>query len=202
MKDFNREVALDYDNDIRRKVLGYDVLQAHITTILKHELKENARVLVVGCGTGEEIKRLEDNFSQITIIGIDPSEEMLEVAKSKVSSSLIHSDIQSFEDKEGFDCVISVLVSHFIPLEKDQKKDFFQSVRKLLKEDGLLIGADLMDFGLEKYYFKLLQEKMGKSFFPIKRSQFEELTKSCCFGSPSYYFNSMGICGYLMKVVN
>jgi tRNA (cmo5U34)-methyltransferase len=77
MKNFNDSVAKEYEQDIRKKILGYDVMQNLITILINHELPLNSSILVVGCGTGEEIVRLEKLSSSYQIIGIDPSQDMI-----------------------------------------------------------------------------------------------------------------------------
>ena len=200
MKDFNAEVAQIYDEDIRKKIIGYDVMQELILNIFKKRLRPADKVLVIGCGTGAEILRLESMGLDLNITGIDPSQEMLNHAQTKVSSELICTSLEDYskqvQQDEKFDCVVTILVSHFI--KGSAAKDiFFQGIKDLIKPTGFLVGADLMDIGLADYYQDKLKDALNHLFFPLTNDELELLLVQKGFSSPLYFFNSLGIQAFL-----
>ncbi|WP_044966496.1 hypothetical protein [Sorangium cellulosum] len=58
--DFGRERALSYDDQVRRFWAGYGVMQQVIAEVIAAALpdKEAASLLIVGVGTGSEVKPL------------------------------------------------------------------------------------------------------------------------------------------------
>jgi len=101
-------------------------------------LKENDRVLDVACGTGVLFPHiLKRNISSLT--GIDISEKMIEVAKSKFNDqrlTLIAGDVLNFSQK-GFDKVIIYnAYPHF-----DDKKTLIFHINSLLNPGGRIVIA-------------------------------------------------------------
>ena len=82
------------------------------------KIEENSSVLEVGCGTGEFandlIKKKLSNY-----IGVDISEEVIEVAKSKVNHpnfKFIATDFLEVEIDTKFDYAIFPMIIHSIPI--------------------------------------------------------------------------------------
>ena len=87
------------------KIMG-DLLQEKVAS---GQIPENARVLDVGCATGALVSHLKQRFSNMSFLGIDVSEELLEVAKDKVpNASFLASGVQEVPTKfsEKFDVVL------------------------------------------------------------------------------------------------
>jgi tRNA (cmo5U34)-methyltransferase len=55
---FDGARAAAYDDKIRRLAPGYDVLHDSIASLAATQLADDAHLLVVGAGTGEELVRL------------------------------------------------------------------------------------------------------------------------------------------------
>ncbi len=123
---------------------------------LFENVKENERVLDLGCGNG----RFYENLKNTNYTGIDNSEKLIEIARRnyegvdfRVASAL---DIP-FKDEE-FDRVFSLAVLHHIPKEYHNK--FLKEVKRVLKNNGLLILTvwNLKD-RKEKNDVKIISEK-------------------------------------------
>jgi malonyl-CoA O-methyltransferase len=93
------------------------------------------RVLDVGCGTGRLAIVLAERFGA-KVWGIDPSAEMLEVARSKQPSigwKLAHAESLPFRDAWFERAATSLVVHH---LDRPQA---FREVRRVLADDGRFV---------------------------------------------------------------
>lgn len=94
------------------------------------------KVLMLGCGTGEESIMLKE-FGASEIIGIDLSHESIRIAKeSYPECEFLVGDMHSlpFED-ESFDFVYSSLAIHY----SETPEDVYKEIRRVLKKDGILL---------------------------------------------------------------
>jgi ubiquinone/menaquinone biosynthesis C-methylase UbiE len=121
------QVAADYARHRRVHPGVLERLQARLTS--------GARVLEVGCGTGNYITALE-NVTGGACYGLDPSAEMLTRARSQartVAFSRGRADRLAFPPAY-FDLVFSVDVIHHLA----EPGRYFQEAYRVLKPDGLL----------------------------------------------------------------
>src|SRR4051812_7763403 len=56
-------------------------------TLKRTPMSNDARVLDVGCGTGELLRRLRAKYPQAKLAGIDPVPQMLDVARDKLNAN-------------------------------------------------------------------------------------------------------------------
>lgn len=109
-------------------------------------LQPGQSLLDIGCGTGEILYRLHKNFGEeISLYGIDPSTDMLDVARYKLRKA---KNVQletgtgeqlQFPDS-SFDWVVSSLTFHHIPL--DVKRATIRESHRVLKPGGKLLNSD------------------------------------------------------------
>ena len=103
-------------------------------------------LLDVGCGTGEVIHRLHRKFGgTVRLCGIDPSEDILEVARRKlrdagnITLGVGKSEQLSFPD-EHFDWVVSSLTFHHLP--RHLRRRSLTEIHRVLKPGGSLLVTD------------------------------------------------------------
>ena len=152
MKKFDSPTALAYDQDIRARIPGYDLIQDLLCSVLQVEVsEENASVLVAGSGSAEEICRLGQQHPQWTFTGIDPSAAMNALALKKLQArelisrvQLEEKSVEQFSSAQRFAVGLSVLVSHFIP-DDGSKEIYFQIIAKHLKPGAPLLIVDLIE---------------------------------------------------------
>lgn len=115
--------------------------------------RENMRILDVGCGTGNYSIKL----SQLgcSVVGVDISENMLEIAKKKsaklnLNIRFLHSNSEELPfDDESFDAVISITAIEFFTNPGASVKEML----RVIKEKGsLVIGTINKDSPWGKLY--------------------------------------------------
>jgi demethylmenaquinone methyltransferase/2-methoxy-6-polyprenyl-1,4-benzoquinol methylase/phosphoethanolamine N-methyltransferase len=110
-------------------------------------LRPGESVLEVGCGTGELTQRARARVGPSgRVYGIDPSAEMIAVARQKSARKNLGIDyrvatIEALPFPEAnFDVVLSSLMMHHLP--EDLKSLGLGEVRRVLKPDGRLLIVD------------------------------------------------------------
>ncbi|MEG0381498.1 MAG: class I SAM-dependent methyltransferase, partial [Kurthia sp.] len=80
---FDAKLAKQYDSGIRRALPTYDPMLRLIQTFLRANTSEDAHLLIVGAGGGNEVTNFGLNNPSWRFTGVDPSETMLAVANEK-----------------------------------------------------------------------------------------------------------------------
>lgn len=113
------------------------------------ELPEDANVLCVGVGTGDELIYLAALKPGWTFTAVEPSGPMLEICKQRAEKEGIASRCVFFEgylgslaDDEMYDAATCFLVSQFI-LDDLARSRFFRDIAVRLKPNGVLASSDL-----------------------------------------------------------
>ncbi len=104
---------------------------------------DKLQVLDAGCGTGNLLQFLEKKIPGATLVGIDLSPEMLQLARTKISgqTSLIQADLNKalpFHDA-AFGLITSTNVLYFVK----EPRYTLQEYQRLLNPGGLLILTTL-----------------------------------------------------------
>jgi len=105
-------------------------------------------ILDLGCGTGLHAGKLISKGYEIT--GLDNSEQMIKIARTKVNGKFLVGDMANFkidneinenadEKNEKFDAIICMFSGLGYLTENKQIESFFTCCKNHLKEDGLLI---------------------------------------------------------------
>ena len=113
-------------------------------TLRRLPLSAASRVLDVGCGTGELLRRIRANVPDAVLAGLDPVPEMLDVAREKLSG---HDDLRvGYADRlpwnaGTFDVVVSCNMFHYIsePLRA------LREIARVLRPTGALVLTDWCD---------------------------------------------------------
>ncbi|MCP3739324.1 class I SAM-dependent methyltransferase [Rossellomorea sp. BNER] len=126
---FNSDIAIAYEANTRTSIPTYDMLFVMIQSYYRVQFGEKAAsLLVIGAGGGNELSAWGPSNPKWTFTGVDPSKEMLEIAKNKTVQlglesrvRLIHGTIDDLPLPDSkFDAASCILVLHFI--DDDQEK--------------------------------------------------------------------------------
>ncbi|PCK20771.1 SAM-dependent methyltransferase [Bacillus pumilus] len=139
----------------------YDELMTHApydewVQWIQQYIGPNAKIIDVGCGTGEISLRLAQNGHVVT--GIDLSEEMLAFAQQKAqahkqSIQFLHQDMRELT---GFDQAFQAAVIccdslNYLKNENDVKKTF-KNMFQFLEADGVLLFDVHTPYKMEKVF--------------------------------------------------
>lgn len=125
-------------------------------------LPDNARILCVGVGTGEEMVYLAKRFPRWSFTAVEPSGAMLRVCREKVETQGFASRcdfhegyLDSLPTTDKFDAATCFLVSQFI-LEREVRSAFFRAIATRLRPGGILASSDLACGGDARTYDAML----------------------------------------------
>lgn len=147
-KFFDEKVSAGYDERVRKMGAINDNIHLLIWLILQ-DLPEDARILCVGVGTGNEIVYLAEKFPGWHFHGIDPSAPMLDACRKKLRENGIESRavlsqgyLSEIDTGAPFDAALCLLVSHFI-LDDAERQGLFADMHGRLKPKAYLIHSDI-----------------------------------------------------------
>lgn len=127
----------------------YDAWFDHLMAIFKKMNFKGKDILDLACGTGEMTMRLSKKGYKA--LGVDLSQEMLEVAQEKAYNNnlkvhYIQQDMTELDLFHPYDAVISYCDGFNYITEDNQLESVFEHVHSYLKNDGLFI------FDISSYY--------------------------------------------------
>ncbi|MEA3536987.1 class I SAM-dependent methyltransferase [Rhizobium sp. CC-YZS058] len=132
-----------YIDGVRRNVPGLDGLHRMTWLLLAERVPVDGRVLVVGAGGGLELQALAEQECGWTFDGVDPSSDMLALARRTASSNLerinVHQGDISAAPDGPFDGAVCSLVFHHISPEDRRKA--LEGIRRRLRPDAPFILA-------------------------------------------------------------
>ncbi|NJM64784.1 MAG: class I SAM-dependent methyltransferase [Acaryochloris sp. RU_4_1] len=149
--DFDSSSALpatEYDVAVRQSIPGYDALLSMLAALFQIYLTNGAHILIVAAGGGNEIITLGQTNATWQFTGVDPSEQMLALAQSKVESVglgdrvTLHRGIAQDLPIQPFNAATSLLVMHFLP-DDGTKSDYLQAISSRLQPGSPFVLADL-----------------------------------------------------------
>ena len=155
-------------------------------TIELADIKKGERVLDVGCGTGTlTIAAMRQAGPSGEAHGIDPSAEMIGVARQKAAKAGVDAQFQTaaieklpFPDGH-FDLVLSSLMLHHLPA--DVKRAGFAEVNRVLKPGGRFLAVDIAEssghFGhiLQALGVHKTEGKLGEAPAMLREAGFEDV---------------------------
>jgi tRNA (cmo5U34)-methyltransferase len=138
----------DYDVAVRQSIPGYDALMSMLAALFSVYLADNAHILIVAAGGGNEISTLGQAHPSWQFTGVDPSEKMLAVAQSKVEALglsdrvTLHQGVVQDLPKSPFNAATSLLVMHFLP-DDGTKLNYLQAIAARLQSGSPFVLVDM-----------------------------------------------------------
>ena len=211
----------DYDGNAKKRqneiINGINRAQCYVEKPMMKSMMidlKDKKALMIGCGTGEESKLLEE-YNVKEIIGIDISKTSIEIAKATYPNhDFIVADMHNlpFADN-SFDFVYSSLSIHY----SDKPEKVYKEINRVLKNNGKFLFSvghpmrwtsekvtiDNNEFKLLGYQNSSTENKVyGKynSFTKIEEYlACEDMTFSLYIGSPSTHFKLLKESGFVVE---
>lgn len=140
-------------------------------------LPAGAKVLDVGCGTGEHLKRAQKH--QLIASGVEPAPAMIAAARANVLGADLKEGIATelpFEDGT-FDAVLMIEVLRY--LDHDDIRKALAEARRVLRPGGKLLVTLVNRWALDGFYLRqwLRQRRKGR--------EYDTVNPFCEFYTPS-----------------
>lgn len=178
--DFDDERARRYDHMARQTLPGYEELHHMTSSLLGVELGEQARVLVIGAGTGMELLTLAQQHPQWRLTGVDPSAEMLTVARERLHArgwtervQLHVGHTRELSETDRYDAATCLLVIHHMAME-EQKEVLRQIARRLKGEAPLIVAEMIGDTASPQFQRFLAAWKLRQQTFGTPAEDIEQ----------------------------
>jgi tRNA (cmo5U34)-methyltransferase len=131
---FSGQSVHSYAEGPPRQVPGFFGLHRMTTMLLAERTPADGRVLVLGAGGGLELKVFAEAHPGWSFDGVDPSADMLRLAKDAVGPYAdrvrLHEGYVGSAPEGPFDAATSLLTFHFIP--RDQRLATLTEIRRRL----------------------------------------------------------------------
>jgi tRNA (cmo5U34)-methyltransferase len=141
---FSDPVAVaSYAERAQRQVPGFADLQRMAMLLLAEHAPGAADILVLGAGGGLELKVFAEAQPEWRLLGIDPSAEMLNLARSTLGSLLPRAELLEgtidAAPLKPFDGAACLLTLHFLP--REERLRTLREVRRRLKPGAPFVMA-------------------------------------------------------------
>lgn len=147
-----------------------------------------AKVLDVGCGTGEHLQRAVD--AGLSAFGVEPAPAMLDIARRNVPGARVTQGVATdlpFGDGE-FDLLVMVEVLRY--LDRPDTEKALAEARRVLKPGGQLFVTLVNRWALDGFY--VLQRARAV----LKRREFDDKNPYCLFHTPGSARRDLRLAGF------
>lgn len=134
------------------------------------DLPPQPKILEIGCGTGHNIQHLQSKFPDAQILGVDLSQEMLNVAHNKLGNSdqikLLKTNYGSGRiEEESFDLI---LLSYTLTMMSAQYHDILNQITNHLKPEGVVAVVDFhtSPFGWFRHWMNMNHVNLDGCLLP------------------------------------
>jgi len=142
---FSRPSVGGYAEGPLRQVPGFAALHRMTAMLLAERVPPDGHVLVLGAGGGLELKAFAEAQPGWSFDGVDPSADMLQLAKQTVGPQptriKFHHGYIENAPEGPFDGATSLLTFHFIP--REQRVETLRQLHRRLKRGAPLVVAHI-----------------------------------------------------------
>lgn len=135
--------------------------QGNVRSLISSLEEKSPSILEVGCGTGNYLLKVAENFPQASVYGLDLNSSMLEICRQKTShlknvKKLVCEAAQNlpFEDN-SMDLIMAMQTLHHYGEDENRIK-FFKEVHRVLKPGGRLLIDHSTNIQLNLFWFVFL----------------------------------------------
>jgi len=141
---FENERASGYDQFVEAWIPNYQYFLDFLPRLFGDS--DPSEILVVGCGTGNEIQKLVAKQKKWNVTGIDPSPEMIQQARQKLEGytnvRLIEALIGDLEIDRKYEAATLLLVLHFLE-DNGSKLELLKQIGNRLISGALFVMLDI-----------------------------------------------------------
>lgn len=137
----------EYAQTVGQVNVGYDLLFTLVGCFLSAQRRPELDLLVVGAGGGAEIERFLPGNPGWRLTGVDPSREMLALARAKTEQlglrervTLVDGTVDKLAAEARFDAATCLFVLHFLP-DEAKLETLRQIARRLRPGAPLLVAS-------------------------------------------------------------
>lgn len=217
---WNDPGVIRYEKTIPLKIPGYTHLYEMTDRLIAAQLSgdDAKRILVIGAGGGQEIVALGARHPNWTFTGVDPSVQMLDMARRRVEavelttrSTLLEGTIEDLPGEQdcAYDAATCLLVLHFVK-GLQQKRELLQEIAKRVKPGApfclAAISGDphtaafslqmsawqqhMQDNGIGLAEWERFAASIGRESDPVSAAVVQELLEEAGFRESTRYFGS------------
>lgn len=145
---FEGERAERYDSFIPLLIPTYNQLMEYLPSIARGRAPQEKRgkLLIAGCGTGNEVIAFAQANDAWSITACDPSPAMIAIAAKKLREypnvHVTASTVADIPSQEKFDAATLILVLHFLT-DDGAKAELLQSIAHRLRSGATLFLVDI-----------------------------------------------------------
>jgi tRNA (cmo5U34)-methyltransferase len=217
VEKFENERATGYNQFVETWIPNYHYFLDRLPKLLSETKQKD--LLVVGCGTGNEIERFVKAAEHWIITGIDPSPEMIKQAKDKLQTydnvTLIDGLISDLDIEKKYSVATLLLVLHFLD-DNGNKLNLLKDIADRLVSGATLVMLDitgdksqiqqnlkilklLLPDGLDEEQINNRLNRIKNELFAVSEERLSELLQEAGFESPIRFFQSSIYMGWLTK---
>jgi Methylase involved in ubiquinone/menaquinone biosynthesis len=179
--------STQYDEKIVKTLPFYAQFHQSVIDIVRYCGAPTAgRWLDTGCGTGAVYLAARESFPEMKFVLADPSDGMLDVAKTKIgdSAEFVLGASQELDFEEGTFDVITAIQSHHY-LDKDTRRAAVSNCYRMLKPRGLFIVFEnilpMSEFGEEVGLSRWKEFQISGGILPEDAEKHIARHKTECF---------------------
>ncbi|MCC7533414.1 MAG: class I SAM-dependent methyltransferase [Bacteroidia bacterium] len=216
---FENERAKGYNQFVETWIPNYHYFLDQLPKLVIHTDQKD--LLVVGCGTGNEIERFVKEPKQWTITGIDPSPEMIKQANYNFQTydnvTLINGLVSDLDIERKYSVATLLLVLHFIN-DNGNKLNLLKEIADRLVSGAPFVILDitgdkkqiqqnlkvlrlLLPDGIDEEQINNRLNRIANELFTVSEIRLSELLQDAGFEAPIRFYQSSIYVGWLTKKI-
>jgi tRNA (cmo5U34)-methyltransferase len=172
-RHFEKE-AREFDSIIVTLIPEYPRMVEALVAAIPFDHAAPLRTIDLGCGTGTVAAGILNTFPNAQVTCIDLAENMIEMARAKLTRypgvRYIVSDFNAFEFDSKYDVVVSSLALHHL-VTNENKRNFYRRIYNSLASGGVFYNADVV-LG-SSHFLQDVYLKQWRNFMSLKVSKDE-----------------------------
>lgn len=214
---FENERATGYNQFVETWIPNYHFFLDCLPKLLSETSQKD--LLVVGCGTGNEIERFVKTPEHWTITGIDPSPEMIKQANDKFQTgdnvTLIEGLVSDIDIEKKYGAATLLLVLHFLE-DNGNKLNLLKNIADRLISGATFVMLDitgdknqikqnlkvlklLLPEGLNEEQINNRLNRIENELFAVSEQRISELLQEAGLEPPLRFFQTSIYVGWLTK---